>query len=448
MTGRQVPPLLRFIRTIGPSVADSDVTDGQLLARFVRQREEAAFTALFRRHGPMVWSVCHRVLADNHAAEDAFQATFLVFLRKASSIDRPELMANYLYGIAYRTAAKAKTLRARQRVREEPQSIAPLFADNHDDSDWRDLRPVLDEEMQGLPENYRAPLVLCYLEGKTYAEAARLLGWAEGTVSGRLARARNLLRARLIRRGLALSAGSLAVLLAREAAARTIPFIVEQATARAVWLSVTASPAALATVSPQAAALSKGVLHAMFLSQVKIAAVVVLTVSLIGTGAGIVTHCVRAADRRGAQGETLTTSLARADQLDDAPAASAKQKQPEKKDKSPSATSPDGKLVAKARDKEIGLFDADSGKEVRRMAGHEEKVTALAFSPDGKSLASGSKDTTVILWHLPTGKILWKFTGTKGIVSVKYSEDGRSLAVEAEGRKTRKLDAETGKVLP
>jgi len=295
MTGRQVPPLLRFIRAIGPVVADSDATDGQLLARFVRRHEEAAFTALFRRHGPMVWSVCHRVLADSHAAEDAFQATFLVFLRKAGSIDRPELLANYLYGIAYRTAAKAKTLRARQRIREEAQSIDVPVADD-EDGDWRDLRLVLDEELQELPEKYRAPLVLCYLEGKTYAEEARALGWAEGTVSGRLARARDLLRGRLIRRGLALSGSSLAVLLTGEAAARAISAAVEEATARAVWLSVTASPPALATVSPQAAALAKGVLHAMFLSQVKIASVAVLTVSLIGTGAGIVTH---RAPRRG-----------------------------------------------------------------------------------------------------------------------------------------------------
>ena len=137
-----------------------------------------------------------------------------------------------------------------------------------------------------------------------------------------------------------------------------------------------------------------------------------------------------------------------AEQLDDVPSPPGKQKEAEKKDQSPSATSPDGQIVAKANDKQIGLFDAASGKEIRRMAGHEERVTALAFSPDGKSLASGSRDTTVILWNLPTGKILWKFTGTKGIVSVKYSEDGRSLTVEEEGRKTRKLDAETGKALP
>jgi RNA polymerase sigma factor (sigma-70 family) len=446
MTGRQVPPLLRFIRAIGPVASEPEATDGQLLARFVRQRDEAAFTALFRRHGPMVWAVCHRVLSDNHAAEDAFQATFLVFLRKAGSIDRPELLANYLYGIASRTAAKAKTLRARQRIREEPQSVDAPAAGSHDDSDWRDLRPVLDEELQELPEKYRAPLVLCYLEGKTYAEAARALGWAEGTVSGRLARARHLLRGRLIRRGL--SVGSLAVLMAREAAGRTLSAAVEEATARAVWLSVTGSPAALGVVSPQAAALAKGVLHAMFLNQVKIAAVVVLTVSLIGTGAGIVTHRVRAADRRGTQDQTATPSVLLAERLQDSPAPPAKQKDLEKKDKSPSATSPDGRLVAKAKDKAIGLFDADSGREVRRLAGHEDKVTALAFSPDGKSLASGSRDTTVMLWHLPTGKILWKFTGTNAVVSVKYSEDGRSLTVEEEGKKTRKLDPETGKALP
>jgi RNA polymerase sigma factor (sigma-70 family) len=176
MAGQPVPPLLRFIRAIGPAASGQDTADGELLARFVRQRDEAAFTALFRRHGPMVWNVCRRVLADPHGAEDAFQATFLVFLRKAGSIGRPELLANYLYGIACRTAAKAKALRARRQFREEQCNVETATADIGDEADCRELRPVLDEELRRLPEKYRAPLVLCYLEGKTYAEAARALG--------------------------------------------------------------------------------------------------------------------------------------------------------------------------------------------------------------------------------------------------------------------------------
>jgi RNA polymerase sigma factor (sigma-70 family) len=172
------------------------LTDGQLLEKFVHRHDEAAFAALVRRHGPMVLGVCRRVLRHNHDAEDALQATFLVLAEKAQRLQRPELLANWLYGVAYRTA-----LHARQRIvrcRKQEREAATMFVPGSDqEMASQELQRVLDDELARLPEKYRAPLVLCYLEGKTNEEAARLLGWPVGSMSYRLARGRELLRGRL-----------------------------------------------------------------------------------------------------------------------------------------------------------------------------------------------------------------------------------------------------------
>lgn len=172
------------------------LSDRELLERFVQRREQAAFTALVRRHGPMVLSVCRRVLSNIHDAEDAFQATFLVLAEKADRLRRPELLANWLYGVAYRTALHARQRAARRKKLErEAATVSTPISDQEIES--RELRRVLDEELHRLPEKYRAPLVLCYLEGKTNEEAARLLGWPAGSMSYRLSRGRELLRGRL-----------------------------------------------------------------------------------------------------------------------------------------------------------------------------------------------------------------------------------------------------------
>jgi RNA polymerase sigma factor (sigma-70 family) len=186
----------RFSGQGADSRAFDALTDGELLERFVHRREEAAFAALVQRHGPMVLSVCRRVLRHNHDAEDAFQATFLVLTKKAHRLHRPELLANWLYGVAYRTALHARQRADRRREREKEAAAMSVPTDDPE-IESRELRRILDEELQSLPEKYRAPLVLCYLEGKTNGEAARLLGWPSGSMSHRLARGRELLRERL-----------------------------------------------------------------------------------------------------------------------------------------------------------------------------------------------------------------------------------------------------------
>src|SRR5262249_18209601 len=199
-------PLLAFIRRIAASRQHGDLTDGALLQRFAAHREESAFAMLMHRHGPMVLGVCQSILQDEHDAEDVFQATFLVLARKPQTIGKPDCVASWLHGVAYRLAMKARRAMARRRSRER-QAVAMPRAEPQDEVLWRDLRPILHEEVDRLPERYRLPFVLCHLEGKTNDEAAELLGWPKGTILSSLARARERLRQRLTRRGLALTSG-------------------------------------------------------------------------------------------------------------------------------------------------------------------------------------------------------------------------------------------------
>src|SRR6516165_4923152 len=200
--------LAHLCRVLTPPEGAS--TDGQLLARFVAARDEASFAALVRRHGPMVLGVCRRLLRHAQDAEDCFQATFLVLVRKASSVRR-EAVGSWLYAVAYRTSLEARSVNARRRTRERQVEDMPhLQIPPVEPQDWR---PWLDHELNLLPEKYRAVIVACDLEGRSRKEAARLLGLAEGTVCSRLTRAHRLLAKRLSRYGLSVSGGVLAIAL-------------------------------------------------------------------------------------------------------------------------------------------------------------------------------------------------------------------------------------------
>jgi RNA polymerase sigma factor (sigma-70 family) len=191
--------------------------DEQLLDRFLGTtggEAEAAFRAVVTRHGPMVLGVCRHILNQQQDAEDAFQATFLVLARKADSIKDRRVLGRWLYEVAYRIAIRAKTNLIRRRTHER-QGAEMAVTTPETDAGWSELRPVLHEEVNRLPEKYRAPVILCYLEGKTNEEVAHLLQWPVGTVKGRLSRARELLRTRLTRRGLTLSAAFLVTALSR-----------------------------------------------------------------------------------------------------------------------------------------------------------------------------------------------------------------------------------------
>src|SRR6516164_2154989 len=217
------------------SRAAGEEADAQLLELFGAQRDEGAFATLVKRYGPLVLGVCRRVLCHEQDAEDAFQATFLVLVRNARSIRKSESVGSWLYGVASRIARRAKEVRARRAVQEVdlPNIAAP---ESCPDSLVRDLRPVLDEEVNRLPPKYRLPFVLCHVEGKTNEQAARELGCPVGTVLSRLARARGRLRARLNRRGLAARANLLAAALAEALACPAVPAHMANSTAKAAAL--------------------------------------------------------------------------------------------------------------------------------------------------------------------------------------------------------------------
>jgi RNA polymerase sigma factor (sigma-70 family) len=257
---------------------DDSSTDGQLLLRFIENRDDAAFAALVRRHGTMVWGVCCRLL-DQHDAEDAFQATFLVLVRKASSIMPREKVANWLYGVAYQTSLHARRTMARKRTREKQVLELPESAVAAPDLVC-DLKHVLDQELSRLPDFHREVVVLSDLEGRTRQEVARQLGVPEGTVASRLARARAMLAKRLTKRGITLSAGPLAAVLAQAASAR-VPGRVQDATVKA---------AAGQAVSSGVAALTEGVMKAMLFIKLKAAIPVMLILGLLAAGATLLTY--------------------------------------------------------------------------------------------------------------------------------------------------------------
>jgi RNA polymerase sigma factor (sigma-70 family) len=270
---------------------DAGIADAQLLHRFVADRDEAAFELLLWRHGPMVRAVCLRVLRHAQDAEDAFQATFLALVRKAGSIDKREALGGWLYRVAYRVALRAREMVARRSVDALTKGEA-VAADVSSDLVWRDLRPVLDEEVNRLPEKYRLPIILCYLQGQTYEQAAREIGCPKGTLSIRLQRARELLHARLTRRGLTLSAGMLTAALTASVASATVPAAWAHGVLKAALLYA-AGQAATGAVSAQVVSLTEGVLRSMYMTKLKQAAVILLAMGLIGLGAGLFPRAMR-----------------------------------------------------------------------------------------------------------------------------------------------------------
>jgi RNA polymerase sigma factor (sigma-70 family) len=273
------------------------MTDAELLRCFIEHGDQAAFEALTQFHGPMVWGVCRRVLGNYHDAEEALQATFLVLARKAAAIAPPEMVGNWLYGVARRTALKAKVARSKRhaREREVTEMPEPHFSDelNHD---WSELEPLLDRELARMPQKYRAPMVLCDLEGKTHQEAARHLGWPEGTVSVRIMRGRSMLAKRLRRCGLTLSAGTLSGLLMQNAATATAPSEALATTVHAAGLSTVSEAITSGLISQPVASLAEGVLMSMFVTKLKQGAIVAASIGAVTLGVGGLIYQMQAAE--------------------------------------------------------------------------------------------------------------------------------------------------------
>jgi RNA polymerase sigma factor (sigma-70 family) len=278
------------------------MTDGQLLHAFVRLRDQDALAALVHRHGPMVWGVCRRLLRSHQDAEDAFQATFLVLVHKAAAVRDKETVANWLYGVAHQTAVRVRAAMTKRQGREQPMTdMAEPAAKEADVGD--DLLLILDQELSRLPDKYRVLIVLCDLEGKTRKEVALRLGCPEGTVAGRLARARTMLANRLRKRGLAITGGALAAILSQEMASACVPASVVTSTTKAVTL-MAAGQTMAGVISSKVAALTNGVLKTMLLTKLKTATTAVfLMLGVAGLGAGLMTHGMASA-RQGGDGVT------------------------------------------------------------------------------------------------------------------------------------------------
>jgi RNA polymerase sigma factor (sigma-70 family) len=383
---------------------EAGLTDGELLECFIARRDEDAFAALVLRHGPMVLAVCRRVLRNEADAEDAFQATFLVLVKKAATVRPRGQVGNWLYGVAHTTALKARAMNTRRSAKErEAAARANLQVPAED---CPQSHALLDQELKALPDKYRAAIVLCELEGQSIKEAARQLGCPPGTVGARLTRGRRLLARRLARRGLALSAGGIAAMLARDATAAGVPPELTAATVTASMLFGAGGPAP-GVISAPVAALTDGVLKTMLLTRLKLAAAVLLAV-VVAAGIGLLLLPARASE----------------------PLPSAKAERP---------AAPEGDRPA---------------SEPKPIAVQEDAIIRqVAWSSDGKTLATvgltlesiwfkddNGKDTdqgetlpnmTVKLWDAQTGK-LRKSLGEErftNIMAVAFSSDGKTVAV-------------------
>jgi len=348
------------------------LTDGQLLDDYVRRRDDAALAALVHRHGPMVWGVCRRVLRDYHDAEDAFQATFLVLVRRAAAVVPREMVANWLYGVAHQTARKARATAAKRRSREKqvPDLPEPSVTDPQRGSD---VRPLLDQELSRLPDIYRVAVVLCDLEGKTRKEAARQLGVPEGTLAARLARGRAMLAKRLGRHGVDEDFASPA----------GVPLAVLTST-----IELT-SQAATGGVSAAVAALAEGVVQAMCVAELKLAAVLLMA-AVLGLGGVAATRPVPQA----APGPRVETGQ---------PAGEPQPGAKRWKERATLADHADEVLCVAASADFLAVGCKDGGiklwnlgqakKKATQLSGHDGGVAWIAFSPDCRYLYSaGVKD--------------------------------------------------------
>jgi RNA polymerase sigma factor (sigma-70 family) len=448
MASPELSRVLECLRQLPARQRIDSLADQQLLARFVTEREEDAFTVLLQRHGPMVVGVCRRLLRETHDVEDAFQATFLVLARKAASIRKGESVGSWLHGVALRVARKIR-LEAARRSRRERARPAPAPADTGDDLTWGELRSLLDEELGRLPAGWRAPLILCYLEGRTQDEAARQLGWSKSTLRRRLERGRRLLQSRLARRGVTLSAGLFAPLLSATDASAALPRTLAAATVKTA-LSFGGGQAVGAA---RPVALAEGVLRSMAFAPGKLAAALLLTAGLLavaGLGAGWAfgdrkpappAADARAADLPGEEAQPAAAPRAPVDQLGDPLPADALARLGTIRFRHGSVVTaltfaPDGRSLASAgHDGTIHIWATTTGKELLRVENHEfpgiglGAVGHLAYSPDGKTLAGTRLNQPPCLWDVATGKELRQFGGPANRANwLAFSPEGKYLA--------------------
>ncbi|MBY0527862.1 MAG: sigma-70 family RNA polymerase sigma factor [Gemmataceae bacterium] len=476
--------VLRHVRKLIGLPRDRDLTDDELLESFVVRHDESAFEALVQRHGPLVLRVCRRVLGNTHDAEDAFQAAFLVLARKAPTIRQRGSIAGWLYGVAYHLALRARSTSARRRAHES------RTADMHsyqpaDAPDGQEVHDLLDEELHRLPEKYRTPLVLCYLEGKTNEQAAREIGCPSGSMSSRLARAREVLRDRLSGRGVALSSVGLTALLTHGAAPNLSAALVDT-TVRAAMLFAAGKTTAAASIAASAVTLAEGALSTM-LTKIKLAAALVVALGLIGTGSrwfaqqGALAQAP--AQAKPAEAPSADSKEAKADAFGDAlpPGALARLGTLRWRHGAAvffvSYSKDDKELITASHDGVIRVWDVETGKELRRCGkavqqpgnggiggigvapagkvaiqampfnGAVSNLTGAAISHDRKVLVTSSGDGTFTFWDLVAAKEIrnWKPNPQIYTSGMLFAPDGKSLFTKGNDPILRQFDVENGK---
>jgi RNA polymerase sigma factor (sigma-70 family) len=455
MARTSAPTILQHLRRMaGASGADA-LTDAHLVGRWLARRDEAAFELLVWRHGPMVLDLCRRVLRHEHDVEDAFQATFLVLVRKAASIGKADSVGSWLYKVAYRVALEVKATAARAL----PVEDRPAPAD--EEMLWHDLRPVLDDEVNRLPEKYRAPFVLCYLQGKTNEEAARELRCPKGTVCSRLAWARRRLRARLTRRGLAPSAALSGALLAQAARAAALPPGLAVATRQA------AVSFAAGTLSARTSVLAEAVLVTSGATPLRAGVIFMTAVGLVAVIAGLAAHRMwpekpteepKAALKSGEQpqqGPRLVRTDIYGDPLP--PGVLARMGTVRLRHASTHLVfAPDGKaFLTCGTDGTLRHWDVATGKPLRcvrllRSDRDKEFLIDPTLTPDGKVLVAYENERAY-LYDTATGKELLRLAAgpARHAASFLFAADGRTLAwttqAKGDAETTRLCDLATGK---
>jgi RNA polymerase sigma factor (sigma-70 family) len=433
MTAVRLQSMLRRLRTLAV-----DDRDGQLLARFAAAGDQVAFEVLVRRHGSLVLSVCRRLLGDGPDVDDVFQATFLVLARKAGAIRKQASVASWLYGVALRLARRLQLQRGRRRQREQATDTLghiaenrPMHVDPSTRASLRELGTLLDEELVRLPAKYREAVVLCHLEGLSTSEAATLLGWSLGTLKSRVKRGREMIRSRLVERGVTMSVGALAVALAEQTASAALPARLLRA-ALDGGVAYAAKPVPSAAVSAQAAALAQSVRTVTF-GKLPMAMVALALTIFVG----------------------LATARLPAEAPDPMPPA------PQVAAPAALALQPPPAPVDQHGDPLPAGALARLGTVRWRHGG---LVDFVAFLPEGNQVLSAGEDRAIRLWDFATGKEIRHFGpctppppgadgftddyGRLGFVAVTLSADGKTVAASFDQPVIQLWDVATGKELP